>query len=263
MQQVKNIDLKIEDEIATVVINRPDKLNALNEAMLEELGSVCANIESDSEIRVIIISGIGDKSFSAGGDIEAWSKYSPENFGRSWIRRGHDIFAKLARLRQPAIAVLNGHALGGGLELAACADYRIGETHIKIGQPETGLGVLPGWSGTQRAVRRFGSQVVKRMVLFGEIFTAEKALSVGILDQVVESGSGMKTALELTNKICTRAPLATEISKMQINIAENEEMERPIDVIASMAVSHSAELEEGLTAFREKRKPNFSKQSKK
>ena len=262
MEQARNIELKIDDEIATVTINRPEKLNALNETMVQDLCAVCDSIESKSEVRVVIITGTGDKSFCAGGDIDAWAKYSPEDFGKSWIKHGHDVFSKIARLRQPLIAVLNGHTLGGGLELAACADYRIGESHIKIGLPETGLGVIPGWSGTQRTVRRFGSQVIRRMVLFGEVYLAEQSLELGILDQVVEPGNGINTAIELANKICTRAPLATEIAKMQINIAEGEETERSIDVIASIAVANSTELKEGLTAFQEKRKPNFSKKTK-
>ena len=256
-----NIDLKLDGEIATVMVNRPDKLNALNESMVEELGDICLTLDKNTETRAVIISGFGERSFCAGGDIDSWSKYSPEDFGRFWIKRGHDVFASLARLRQPVIAVLNGHTLGGGLELATCADYRIGEAHIKLGQPETGLGVLPGWSGTQRAVRRYGSQVVRRMVIFGEIYTAEQALSYGIIDKLVESGNGMKTATEISNLICSRAPLATEIAKMQINIAENEEQERPIDAIASIAVSHSTELAEGLAAYHQKRKPNFSSKS--
>ena len=188
MQQEKNIDLTLDGEIAVVTINRPDKLNALNEIMVEELGEVCLILEKNSEIRAVIVTGFGDKSFCSGGDIDSWSKYSPEDFGRFWIRRGHDVFASLARLRQPVVAVLNGHTLGGGLELATCADFRIGEAHIKLGQPETGLGVLPGWSGTQRAVRRFGSQVVRRMVLFGDVYTAEQALNFGVIDKLVETG---------------------------------------------------------------------------
>ena len=122
--------------------------------------------------------------FRAGGDIAAWSGWSPEAFGTHWVRDGHAAFDALARLRQPLIAVLNGHALGGGLELAACADLRIAEAHVKLGQPETGLGIIPGWSGTQRAVRRFGAQTVRRMALFGEVFSAEQALALGLVDQV-------------------------------------------------------------------------------
>ena len=131
------------------------------------------------------------RSFCAGGDITAWSGRSPAEFARHWVRDGHEAFDRLARLRQPVIAVLNGPALGGGLELAACADYRIAEEHVTFGQPETGLGIIAGWSGTQRATRRFGAGIVRRMALFGEVLDARSALAEGLADKVVATGTGL------------------------------------------------------------------------
>ena len=162
------IGLEIAGGIARLRLNRPEKLNALDAGMIADLAARCREIEQ-SPARVAILSGEG-KAFSAGGDIEAWSGETPEAFGRHWVREGHLAFDALARLRQPVIAVLDGHALGGGLELAACADLRIAEAQIRIGQPEAGLGIIPGWSGTQRAVRRFGAQIVRRMAVMGETF---------------------------------------------------------------------------------------------
>src|SRR6185312_1349946 len=121
--------------------------------------------------------------------IEAWAALDPLTFGRLWIRDGHRAMDRLARLRQPTIAVLTGHALGGGLELAAVTDFRVAEAHVRLGLPETGLGMVPGWSGTQRLVRRFGSQIVRRMALGGEIFTAEQARLLGMVDAVVPTGN--------------------------------------------------------------------------
>ena len=118
----------------------------------------------------------------------------PEEFGHQWVRYGHRVFERLATLRAPLIAALNGHALGGGLELAACADIRIAENQIKIGLPETGLGMVPGWSGTQRLVKRFGAQIVRRMVLGGEMFSAEEGRMNGLVDHVVETGSALAEA---------------------------------------------------------------------
>ena len=158
--------------------------------MVDALVPLCRQIER-SAARVVILTGEG-KSFCAGGDIAAWSALSPQDFGMHWLRDGHQAFDALARLRQPLIAVLNGHCLGGGLELAACADLRIAEAHVKIGLPETGLGIIPGWSGTQRVSRRFGAQLVRRMAMFGEVFTADQALSLGIVDQVVATGEGLR-----------------------------------------------------------------------
>ena len=255
---MNRIDLKIEGAICHLRLNRPDKLNALDAEMVDELASKCREIEAHSNVRVVILSGEG-KAFCAGGDIEAWASESPEKFGRHWVRDGHAAFDALARLRQPVIAVLDGHALGGGLEVAACADLRIAEKHIKLGQPETGLGIIPGWSGTQRAVRRFGAQMVRRMALFGEVFTADEALAHGLVDQVVESGTAMQAAENVAQAVLQRGPRATELTKMMIGAAEGEERERVIESLAGALAAGSDELAEGLAAFREKRKPDFSK----
>lgn len=255
---VADVDFDRDGEIGHLRLNRPAKLNALDRDMVARLMRRIGEIERDERIRVVILSGEG-KAFSAGGDIDAWASESPENFGRRWLRDGHDAFDALARLRQPVIAVLDGHALGGGLELAACADIRVAEQQIKIGQPETGLGIIPGWSGTQRAVRRFGAQTVRRMVVAGEIFTAEQAAALGIVDHVVETGAAMDRAKEIAGHILTRGPLATELSKMMVNAAEGEERERITETFAGIAAAGSAELAEGLAAFRARRTPDFSR----
>lgn len=249
------IDLTIEKGLARLVLNRPGKLNALDQAMVRLLGERCREIEH-SDARVVILSGAG-KAFCAGGDIEAWSSETAEDFGRFWLREGHAVFDAVARLRQPVIAVLDGHALGGGLELAACADLRIAEEHIKIGQPETGLGVIPGWSGTQRAVRRFGAQSVRRMVVMGEVFSAREAFDLGIVDHVVDNGAAMALAEHAAGRVLERSPKATELAKMMVNAAENEENERVVETLAGTIAAGSNELAEGLAAFRQKRKPNF------
>ena len=249
------IRLSVEGGVAHLRLDRPEKLNALDAAMVDELEERCTEIER-SDARVVILSGEG-KAFCAGGDIEAWSDASAEDFGRHWVRDGHAAFDALARLVQPVIAVLDGHALGGGLELAACADLRIAETHVKIGQPETGLGIIPGWSGTQRAVRRFGAQAVRRMAVLGEVFSAEEALALGIVDRVVETGAAMAAAEASAARVLQRGPRATELAKMMVNAAEGEERERVIEALAGTLAAGSEELAEGLAAFRDKRAPKF------
>lgn len=249
--------LSREGAVGHLRLNRPDKLNAMDAAMVDVLAVRCREIEHDPKIRVVILSGEG-KAFCAGGDIDAWSAETPEDFGRHWVRDGHTAFDALARLRQPVIAVLDGHALGGGLEVAACADYRIAEEHIKIGQPETGLGIIPGWSGTQRAVRRFGAQNVRRMALFGEIFSAEDALTKGIVDRVVPKGSAMEAATELALGLAARGPRATELTKMMVNAADGEERERIVESLAGALAASSEQLATGIGAFKQRRKPDFS-----
>ena len=250
-----HIDLRLADGIAHLELNRPDKLNALDAAMVEALGQRCREIEH-GPARVVILSGRG-KAFCAGGDIEAWSHESPVAFGRHWVRDGHAVFDALARLRQPVIAVLDGHALGGGLELAACADLRIAEAHIKLGQPEPGLGIIPGWSGTQRAVRRFGAQAVRRMSVLGEVLDADQALALGVVDRVVPTGEGPAAARAAAATVLQRGPQATELTKMMVNAAEGEERERVIEALAGRIAAASDDLTEGLAAFREKRKADF------
>ncbi len=249
------VSLHFADGTAELGLNRPDRLNALDTAMIEELRESCREIEQ-SDARAVILFGSG-RAFCAGGDVLAWSALTPDAFGRDWIRGGHDAFDSIARLRQPVIAVLDGHVLGGGLELAACADARVAEAHVRIGQPETGIGAIPGWSGTQRAVRRFGSGPVRRMVLFGEIFTAGEALALGLVDRVVATGDGRSAARDLARTVAARGPRATELAKMMINAAEGEERERVIDALAGSVAASTAELAEGVAAFREKRKPDF------
>ena len=261
MKEIADIDLDFDGPVAHLRLNRPAKLNALDQQMVAKLAARCAEIEAAETVHVVILSGEG-KAFCAGGDIEAWASEAPEAFGRRWLRDGHMAFDMLARLRQPVIAVLDGHALGGGLELAACADFRVAEEHIKIGQPETGLGIIPGWSGTQRAVRRFGAQIVRRMTLGGEIFTADQGLTLGLVDEVVPKGQGMDAAKAIASRILTKGPRATELAKMMINAAEGEEQERVIEALAGTIAAGSPELEEGLAAFREKRTPDFSEEDK-
>ncbi len=253
------ITLDIGGGIARLTIRRADKLNALDAGMVDAIVGLCRQIEH-STVRVAIMTGEGDKSFSAGGDISAWSGWSPEDFGRHWVRDGHAAFDALARLSVPLIAVLNGHCLGGGLELAACADLRIAEAHVRIGQPETALGIIPGWSGTQRAVRRFGSQIVRRMALFGETFGAEDAARLGLVDQVVARGEGIAAAETIAARVLSRAPRATELTKMLVNAAEGEETARVLESFAGTIAAASPDLAEGLAAFREKRQPCYGQE---
>lgn len=251
------LDLAISGDIAWLTIRRPDKLNALDADMVDALMPICRAIER-STARVAILTGEGSRSFCAGGDIDAWSSASPKAFARHWVRDGHAAFDALARLSVPLIAVLNGHTLGGGLELAACADLRIAEAHVRIGQPEPGLGIIPGWSGTQRVARRFGAQIVRRMSLFGEVYTADQALDLGLVDQVVATGEGLAAGERAAARVIGRSGRAVELTKMLINAAEGEENERIVESFAGEIAAGSEELQEGLAAFREKRSASIA-----
>jgi enoyl-CoA hydratase/carnithine racemase len=243
--------------VATLTLDRPGRLNALDANMVSALGRACAKIDADDGVRAVIVTGSG-RAFCAGGDIDAWSALSPDAFALRWLRDGHTAFDALARLRQPVVAALNGHALGGGFELAACADLRVAEAHVKIGQPEPSLGVICGWSGAQRAARRFGARLVRRMTLFGEVFPAEEALRLGLIDYVVETHCALAKAREMAEAAAARGPRAVQISKLMINAAEGEDRERALDALAGGWAAHTSDLREGVAAFRAKRKPDFS-----
>lgn len=251
------VELKFEGPLARLTLTRPDKLNALDRDMIEALSEAARAIEKSPEARVAILSGEG-KAFSAGGDIAAWGGLPALDMWRDWTRAGHRAFEALARLRVPLIAALTGHAFGGGLELAATADIRVAERGVKLGLPESGLGMAPGWSGTQRLVRRFGASVVRRMALAGQMFTAEEALPLGLVDEVVPAGEGMARAEAIALDIARRGPAAVQIVKAMINAAEGEDKDAPIEGLAGALTATTKDLAEGVAAFRAKRAPQFT-----
>ena len=254
-----HVKLVFNGSIAQVTLARADKLNALDREMIVALKEAAAAIEESKEARAAILHGEG-KAFCAGGDIAAWSGLPPLEMWRDWTRLGHRAFEALARLRVPLIAALTGHAFGGGLELAAVADIRIAERGIKLGLPETGLAMAPGWSGTQRLVRRFGANVVRRMALAGAMFTADEALALGVVDEVVEQGAGLARAAAIAANIAARGPLAVQMVKSMINAAEGEDVDAPIEGLAGALTAMTQDLAEGVAAFREKRPAKFAGQ---
>jgi enoyl-CoA hydratase/carnithine racemase len=251
------VRFQVDGAVATITLARAEKLNALDMPMIEALVDAADAIEESREIRCAIITGEG-KAFCAGGDIAGWGVLEPLDMWRAWTRLGHRAFDRLARLRVPLIAALGGHALGGGLELAASADIRVAEKQIKIGLPETGLGMVPGWSGTQRLVRRFGSQTVRRLSLTGALLTGEEAERQGIVDEVVPQGSALGRAREIAGLVAERGPIAVSISKELINAAEGEETAAAVEGIAGALVSYTSDLKEGVASFREKRTPSYT-----
>ena len=250
------VEIAVENGIALITLARPDKLNALDGGMIDALGEAAARIDRDGSVRVAILTGQG-KAFCAGGDIEAWGALSPLAMGQSWVRQGHLMFDALARLKAPLVAALNGHALGGGLELAATADFRIGEEGAKFGLPETGIGMVPGWSGTQRMVTRFGAQVVRRLALAGEVLTADRARALGLIDEIAPPGESLAVARRWAERIAARGPLANIVAKQLINAAQGEDGAATLEILAGALVSTTDDLAEGVASFREKRPPAF------
>jgi enoyl-CoA hydratase len=251
------VELTFEGPLALIALKRADKLNALDGAMVEALFDAARAIDARRETRVAILTGEG-KAFCAGGDIAAWGALEPLDMWRDWTRAGHRAFEALARLRAPLIAALTGHAFGGGLELAAAADLRVAESGVKLGLPESGLGMAPGWSGTQRLVRRFGPSVVRRMALSGRMFTAEEGLKLGLVDEVTPPGEALARARAIAADIVKRGPVAVQIVKAMINAAEGEDRDAPIEGLAGALTATTQDLAEGVAAFRDKRAANFA-----
>jgi enoyl-CoA hydratase len=250
--------LDIEGPVARMTLARPEKLNALSAAMICALADAATAIEAAPGIRAAIITGEG-KAFCAGGDIADWGALPPLEMWRSWTRAGHRAFDALARLRVPLIAALNGHALGGGLELAGTADIRIAERQGKFGLPETGIAMVPGWSGTQRLVRRFGPGVVRRLALTGEIVTAERALTLGLVDEVVETGGALARAEALAAQIAKRGPVAVAMAKQLVNAAEGEgDASATFEGLAGALAAFTEDGAEGVASFREKREARYA-----
>lgn len=252
----ETVRLTIEAGVATITLARPEKLNALDAGMIEALGAIVHRLDHDRSVRVAIITGEG-KAFCAGGDIAAWGRLSPVEMGENWVRDGHRVFDHLARLKVPLIAAINGHAFGGGIEIAATADIRLGEEQGRYGMPETAIGMVPGWSGTQRLVKKFGGNLIRRLVLGGEIISAAQALEVGLIDELVPTGGALSRALAIADQIKVRGPLATMISKQVINAAEGDDVAATLEILAGALISTTAERREGVASFLEKRAPNF------
>jgi enoyl-CoA hydratase len=251
-----SVVLDIAGGVALIRLDRPDRLNALNTTMIAALSDAADRIDADATVRMAILTGTG-RAFCVGGDVAAWSALDPLTMGQHWVRDGHRAFDKLARLRVPLVAVLNGPALGGGLELAGVADLRIAEPAATLGLPETGIGMVPGWSGTQRLVRRFGAGPVRRMVLFGERFPPEAALRLGLVDEIAGTGEGLARARALAQQVSGHGRVAVVLAKQMINAAEGEEDGAVLEMLAGSLLSTTAELKEGVAAFRERRAPRF------
>lgn len=244
-----------DDALTVIRLCRAAKLNALDLSMLDALEAALHQVE-ESAARAVIVTGAG-KTFCAGGDIGAWSQLPPQDFAHQWVRHGHRIFDRLAQLRQVTIAAVNGDAMGGGLELAAACDFRVVDENARLSLPETALGMVPGWSGTQRLARRFGAQAVRRMALAGEVFDADDALARGLADRIAAAGRAQEVAAELARAILARGPAAAQTAKLLLAAAEGESAAAAVEALAGAAVAGGAELREGVAAFAAKRAPKF------
>ena len=254
------VEREAAEKIAVVTINRPDKLNALNLAVLRELGAAFDELESDREVRAIVMTGAGSKAFIAGADISELNALPGPVQGASHGHLGQQLCFKLERLRQPVIMAINGYALGGGLELAMAGDIRIASETARLGQPEINLGIIPGFGGTQRLPRLVGKGFAKLMIFGGDLITAEEGFRIGLVDRVVPQEQLAGEARKLAVALAKKAPLALAAAKAAINGGLETDLDRGCDLEAAQfgLLFSTADKAEGTKAFLEKRPANFT-----
>jgi 3-hydroxypropionyl-coenzyme A dehydratase len=254
MTEYKYILYERIDHTAVVRLNRPDKLNAMNLDVIAELSSVMDTISSDDSIKAVIITGAGEKAFCAGADIEYMSKINPLE-AEQYAIKGHASMSKIENLNKPVIAAVNGYALGGGCELALATDIRIASKNAMLGQPEVNLGICPGWGGTQRLARIVGVAKAKELIFTGKRISAEEALSIGLVNKVVELPKLMEEALAIANDIAKNSALAVRVSKMLINRGVESDINTGLTLEVwgwSLCFSHSDRTER-MTRFLQKK----------
>lgn len=257
MENYKTLKIEVSGAMCTLTINRPEALNALNTMVLSELECFFYGLRQRTDIRLLIITGEG-RSFVAGADIAEMSEMTPEA-ALSFGKHGAAVFRMIELLPIPVIAAVNGFALGGGCELAMACDFRIASSKAKFGQPEVGLGIPPGFSGTQRLPRLIGPGKAAELIYTARVIKAEEALRIGLVNEVVEPEELMPRIQEIAEEILSKSPNAIAASKQAIQRGMQADIDTAI-AIENYLFSHcfaSDEQKEGMKAFLEKRTPKF------
>jgi enoyl-CoA hydratase len=261
MAQYVNIMLEtdIENRVAVITINRADKLNALNRALLEELDSALDTIADDDNVRALIITGAGNRAFVAGADIAEIAALRTAEDAKAFSRHGQKIFSKIEQLPKPVVVAVNGYALGGGCELAMSGDIRLAADTAQFGQPEINLGVIPGYGGTQRLARIIGRDRAKYLVFTGERIGADEAFRLGLVERIVPGVDLLDAAMELAKSLAAKAPQALALAKMAINEGASMPLEEALEHEAALfaQAADTADRREGTSAFLEKRQPQW------
>lgn len=251
------VDLQVDDASATIMLDRPDKLNALNPEMLNALEETANELEKSQSVRVVLMKGAGARAFCVGADIQAWSSLEPLDMWRDWIREGHRVFRRLARLPQPVIAVLNGYTFGGGLELALSADLRLAAEEAELSMPEVTIGAVPGWTGTQSLPALIGPARAKEMILTGRRVKAEEAERWGLVNEAVPKEELSARARAMAEQIAQNAPVSVQIGKQLIDAATGNSAGLALEALGGGLVSTTQDAKEGVASFQEKRPPQF------
>jgi enoyl-CoA hydratase len=254
----RNLLLVREGGIATLTVNRPDKLNALDNATIEELRGAVAELSADTAVGVVVLTGSGSKAFIAGADIAGLAEQGVID-GKANSRHGQELTLAIERSPKPFLAAINGYALGGGLEIALACDVRLAAKTARLGLPEVSLGIIPGYGGTQRLPRLIGSGPALQMILGGDPIGADDALRLGLVNSVHEPGELLAAATELARRILSRGRTAVALAKEAVRRGAGVSLEEGLAIEADLfgVISSTDEMKEGLRAFLEKRKPSW------
>jgi enoyl-CoA hydratase len=249
---------EVSEGVATVTVNRPDKLNALNREVLDALDQAFSELEARGDVGAVIVTGSGERAFVAGADIGALATMTPLS-AEAVSRHGQRVFARIERFPRPVLAAVNGFALGGGLELALACHIRIASTSARFGLPEVGLGIIPGYGGTVRLSRLVGLGRAVEMTLLGAPIPAQEALAMGLVTRVVEGDTLLATAREMAATLLTRGPLALQMALEAVYHAQDVSAEEALRLESKLfgLLAASTDMAEGMKAFLEKRKPTF------
>jgi len=247
------LQVEKDEEIALITINRPDKLNAMNLAVMDEFITVLDNLERDSS-KVIIITGAGQKAFSAGADIEYMSKIGSVE-AEKYALRGHEVLNKIENIEKPVIAAINGYALGGGCELALACDIRFASSNAQLGQPEVTIGICPGWGGTQRLLRIIGPARAKDLIFTGRKIGSEEALSMGLINMIFPIESLISESKMYAKNIAKNSSFAVGKSKMLVNrgLDTNLDTGLKLEIYSWSLCFSNKDREERMRAFVEKK----------
>lgn len=252
----KNITYTIENDIGNLLINRPNSLNSLTRDTLKEILSVLNNLSNN--VKVLMIAGTGEKAFAAGADIKEMADFSPGE-AMEYAKLGHKVFSTIEGLPKPVIAVIQGYCLGGGLELAMACDIRIASEKARFGQPEVGLGIIPGFGGTQRLPRLVGKGAALELMITGTIIDSKRACEIGLVNYVFSPDMLLKKAYEIADILKAKSSRAISLLKDSVNQGANMPIKEALAYEASL-FGHCFTMEdykEGFSAYFEKRKPNF------
>ncbi|MCZ6598042.1 MAG: enoyl-CoA hydratase-related protein [Planctomycetota bacterium] len=254
----ENVRLEVSDGVGRVTIDRPKVLNALNDATLHELADAFDRCKADEGVRCLVLTGAGEKAFVAGADINELARMKPLG-AKDLAYFGQQVLARLEHMGKPTVAMINGFALGGGLELALACTLRTASTTAKLGLPEVSLGIIPGYGGTQRLARIAGPGVAREWVLSGDMFSAEEAHRVGVVNRIFAPEELESGTMKLVETILSRGPIAVRLAIEVINLGLNmPQQEGEIMECDKFGLATTTEdMREGMAAFLEKRKPEF------